>query len=257
MSEHVFDECYAGVYDALYQDKNYGVECDFLEQVFADYAPFFVHTVLDLGCGTGDHALLLAGRGYIVTGVDRSGNMLSEARRKAMTQLAAPCDFVQCDICTLNLGRTHDAVIAMFAVVSYQATNENLEDTFRTARQHLKTGGLFIFDCWYGPAVLAQRPANQYREVKHGTERILRYASPTLNIFQHTVRVNYKVLRLNGSQVLEETDESHLMRFLFPQEIKHYLNNTGFKLLKLCPFMELNREPTEHDWNVTVIAKAV
>jgi len=255
MNDHVFDEYYAGVYDALYQDKDYGVECDFLEQIFADRARSPIRTVLDLGCGTGGHALLLAERGYIVTGVDRSESMLLEARQKA-TARGADCDFVQGDIRDLDLERTYDTVVATFAVVSYQATNEDLEDTFLTARQHLEPGGLFVFDCWYGPAVLAQRPTSQYKDVERGTERILRYASPVLDISRHTVRVNYKVLRLEGDQILGEIDESHLMRFLFPQEIEHYLNEHAFELLRLCPFVEFDLTPTEHDWNVTVIAEA-
>jgi len=256
MSEQVFSEGYTSAYDTLYQDKDYEAECDFLEQVFADYAQPSIHTILDLGCGTGEHALLLAERGYTVTGVDFSESMLLEARQKATAQWT-DCDFIQDDICVLDLDRAYDAVIAMFAVVSYQTTNESLEDTFLTARQHLEPGGLFVFDCWYGPAVLAQRPTSQYKDVEHGTERVLRYASSILDISQHTVQVNYKVLRLKDDQVLEETDESHLMRFLFPQEIKHYLNENAFKLLRLCPFMEFDLTPTERDWNVTVIARAI
>lgn len=256
MSDYTFGGCYAGVYDTLYQDKDYGAECEFLEQIFADYAPFFVHTVLDLGCGTGGHVLLLAGEDYIVTGVDRSEAMLTEARWKAAAQRVS-CDFIQGDIRDLDLGCTYDVVIAMFAVVSYQTTNESLEDTFLTAQQHLKPGGLFIFDCWYGPAVLMQRPTNQCKAVESDGERIVRYTSPVLDVSQHTVRVDYEVLRMEGDLILERANESHLMRFLFPQEIKYYLNNTGFKLLRLCPFMDLEREPAEHDWNVTVIAEAV
>jgi len=72
MSGHVFDKLYAGTYDALYQDKDYEAECDFLQQVFARYAQAPIRAILDLGCGTGGHALPLARRGYALTGVDRS-----------------------------------------------------------------------------------------------------------------------------------------------------------------------------------------
>lgn len=258
MSEHTFDEVYAGAYDALYQDKDYEAECDFLEQAFSpQYAQFRIRTVLDLGCGTGGHALPLAERGYTVTGVDRSEAMLLEAHRKALTQAAGSCSFVQGDIRNLDLGRTYDAVVAMFAVVSYQTTNEDLMAALRTARRHLRPGGLFVFDCWYGPAVLAQRPTSRYKVVEHGDERIIRYTSPTLDTLRCTVRVNYKVLRLKGNRVLEETDESHLMRFLFLREIEHYLGEADFKLLRLCPFMGLNLAVTERDWNVSVISRAM
>lgn len=253
----MFDETYAGAYDALYQDKDYGAECDFLEQVFTCYAQSPICTVLDLGCGTGGHALPLAKRGYIVTGVDRSEAMLSEARRKATAQGAAPCDFVQGDVRTLDLGCIFDAVIAMFAVISYQTTDEDLTAAFRAARRHLEPGGLFVFDCWFGPAVLTQKPVYRNKVGRLGGRCVVRYASPTLNILQHTVQVNYKLLRLKDNQQLDETNESHLMRFLFPKEIEHYLSETGFQSLRLCPFMEPEREPTERDWNITVVSRAV
>ena len=256
----MYDEIYANAYDALYQDKDYEAECDFLERIFACYAQFPQfphHTILDLGCGTGGHALPLAARGYTVTGVDRSESMLAEARRKAIAQRAICYSFTQADIRGLDLGDTFDIVIAMFAVVSYQTTDKDLMAAFQTARRHLEPGGLFVFDCWYGPAVLAQKPTDRFKTVEQGTESITRCTKPTLDISRHTVRVDYKVVCLEDDCILDETAESHLMRFLFPKEIEHYLSETGFKLLKLCPFMELNREATDHDWNIAVVSRAI
>ena len=52
---------------------------------------------------------------------------------------------------------------------------------------------------------------------------MIRFAHPELDILSHTVKVNYKVLRLRDGRVLDEVDEHHVMRFLFPQEVEHYL----------------------------------
>jgi len=248
---------YAQFYDALYQDKDYAAECDFLEQIFARYAQAPIRTILDLGCGTGGHALLLAGLGYNVTGVDCSAKMLACAQAKAAAFEGSNMPtFQHSDICTLDLGQTFDAVIAMFAVISYQTTNEDLMAALRTARQHLEPGGLFVFDSWFGPAVLTQKPTDRYKVVERDGERIIRFASPTTDILHHTVRVDYKILRLKDGQVLEEVDESHNMRFLFPQEVTHYLNETGFRVKKLCPFLRLADELRERDWNLVVVAEA-
>ena len=54
--------------------------------------------------------------------------------------------------------------------------------------------------------------------------------------------------------MLDEVDESHLMRFLFPQEVKYYLNAADFQLMKICPFMGIEREISEKDWTVAVVA---
>ena len=256
MSGHVFDKVYAGAYDALYQDKDYEAECNFLEQVFARYSQAPTHIILDLGCGTGGHALPLAERGCTVTGVDRSETVLAEALHKAMAQGTESCDFVQGDIRTLDLGRTFDAVIAMFAVISYQTTNEDVAAALRTARRHLEPGGLFIFDVWFGPAVLTQRPTDRFKEVRQGETRILRYARPHLDILSQTVRVDYTLLHVDGRQVLNEVKESHVMRFFFPQEIELFLETCGFRMVHLCPFLELQRETSPDDWNVSVVAQA-
>ena len=71
----IFGEAYAQQYDLLYQGKNYDAEVALLERLFAKH-DLTGNAVLDLGCGTGQHAIRLARRGYEVTGVDRSPEML-------------------------------------------------------------------------------------------------------------------------------------------------------------------------------------
>jgi len=246
---------YARYYDALYQEKDYQAECDFLEQIFKLVALQPIHSVLDLGCGTGGHALLLARRGYIVTGVDCSEQMLKVAQAKAV-EASLPLDFHEGDIRNLDLGQTFDAVIAMFAVISYQTTNDDVTAAFRTARRHLEPGGLFIFDVWFGPAVLTQRPTDRFKEVQQGETRILRYARPHLDTLSQTVRVDYSLLHVDGRQVLDEVKESHVMRFFFPQELSLLLETRGFRMVHLCPFPQLQREASPGDWNVGVVAQA-
>ena len=71
MSE-VFGSLYADIYDSVYRDKNYDEECNIIRKLFNSYGDGNVSSVLDLGCGTGNHALRLAAQGYRVAGVDRS-----------------------------------------------------------------------------------------------------------------------------------------------------------------------------------------
>jgi SAM-dependent methyltransferase len=251
----VFEQ-YAHSYDALYQDKDYEAECDFLEKVFQAYAHSTVGLILDLGCGTGGHAIPLARRGYTVTGLDSSAQMLSVARAKS-AQAGAPIEFVAGDIRNVVLGQTFDVVLAMFAVMSYQTSNADLAAAIRSARRHLQPGGLFIFDAWFGPAVLIEQPADRYRTVEAGDERIHRFVHPELDVVAQTVVVKYEVLRVRAGQLLEKVDEAHPMRFLFVQEVAYFLENGGFRLVQACPFMDMERELTGRDWNMSVIAEAV
>src|SRR5262245_62311405 len=82
----VFGSEYADAYDNLYKDKNYSEECALIDRILQTYGEGTVRSILDLGCGTGNHVLALAEKGYKLVGVDRSARMLDAARRKLPNQ---------------------------------------------------------------------------------------------------------------------------------------------------------------------------
>lgn len=254
--EAVFGAIYAGCYDLFYRAKDYAAECDFLEAVFREYGMNPVHSVLDLGCGTGGHALHLAERGYRVTAVDRAEEMLCQARTK-VSNAAQPPTFHQGDIRSLALDNTFDAAIMMFAVLSYLTTNSDLAAALAAVRRHLAPGGIFVADFWYGPAVLAQRPADRVGEWVEDGARVLRLAHPRLDLEQQTVEVNYRLLRLRDTHLESETVETHVMRFLFPQELAYFAAQSGFEVVRLFPFATIEGQPTEETWDVSAVLRAV
>lgn len=247
---------YAGFYDALYADKDYEAECDFLVDVFSAHGVPAGGSLLDLGCGTGGHVIPLVERGYQVTGVDRAETMLAEARRKADLRGVSP-EFALGDVRSVSLGRTFDAVVSMFAVVSYQLTNDDLSAMFATARRHLRPGGLFVFDGWFGPAVLSERPEPRTKVIEMpGGERITRAAEPSLDVVAQTVEVAYEVTREVGGQVVERVQEAHPMRFLFAQELQLLLGLAGFEVTSFGSFADIERPITASDWNFSLVARA-
>jgi len=256
----VFKE-YALFYDLLYREKDYEAECDFLEQVFARFASNPVLTILDLGCGTGGHLFPLAQRGYQVAGVDQSEHMLAEARAKEAKYLGketiSKIGFIQGDIRTLNLERTYDAVISMFAVMGYMTSNQDFEAAIKVARKHLKTNGIFFYDVWYGPTVLTEKPTPRYKLLDQEDSRVIRFANPEISTLNHTVQIDYKILHLRDNKVLGEIDERHGMRFFFPKELEYYMQKCEFEMLRLCPFLKLDQDMNETEWNVAVIGKAI
>jgi ubiquinone/menaquinone biosynthesis C-methylase UbiE len=256
--ESVFSQAYAERYDFFYADKNYKAECDMLEEVFRRYGKDKIRTILDLGCGTGNHAFPLAKRGYEVTGVDRSEDMLANARSKlanfkSSSQLLPM--FLQGDLRSLELNQNFDAVLMMFAVLGYQLTNEDVLASLKTVRRHLKPSGLFIGDVWYGPAVLAIRPGDKIKTIPTDDGEVIRLASGKLDIYHHLATVNYHVLHLQGQRVLSESKESHQMRYFFPQELALFLNDADMEMLSLSAFPGLAEDADEQSWNALVIAK--
>lgn len=96
---------------------------------------------LDLCCGGGALLRLAAGRGYAVTGVDRSTAQLAHARRSA-----PGARLVEADIGEIALGEKFDVVTCIFDSLNYVLSAQDLNRVLRRARQHLKPAGVFIFD---------------------------------------------------------------------------------------------------------------
>lgn len=254
MTSDVFGSVYATSYDSLYADKEYGGECDLLETVFAAYAYGPVRSVLDLGCGTGGHACLLAQRGYEVTGVDVSDDMLTLARNKAECLSSGRLTFVEGDVRTLALGRQYDAVVMLFAVLGYQTTNSDVRGALKVCRQHLRPGGVLVFDVWYGPAVLATGPTERVKVVGTGERRVLRAASAVLDTRHHLCRVDYRVWLAGSDSRLVEAEESHVMRYFFPMELEAFLEDSGLELKILSAFPTIDQPVSNATWNALVVA---
>lgn len=254
----VFGAIYAAVYDMLYDDKNYAAECDLIERIFQTYRDGPICSVLDLGCGTGNHAIPLARRGYEVVGVDRSADMLVQARKKVANLVdSSSVAFHQGDVRSIDLQRHFDAALMMFAVLGYQLGNADVLSALRIARRHLRSGGLLIFDAWYGPAVLHQRPSQRIKVIPTPEGQLLRVASGELDTRRHICTVRFHVWQLKRGQLVSETEESHQVRYFFPLELELLLKFSDFALIQTGAFPELERGPDETTWNVLVVARAV
>lgn len=237
---------YADYYDLLYKDKDYIAEVDFLETFLKDKPC----KILELGCGTGKYTQIFNKRGYDITGVDLSAEMIKIAKRKY------ECDFVVGDIKKFNLKKKFDLCIAMFAVIGYINKNKDLISAFKNIKKHLKPNGIFMFDVWNGLAVMNMLPEVRVKKVINGKKKIIRIAEPNLKPYDHICEVNYDLLIFDENNgTYEEVKEKHSMRFFFPQEIAQFLETTGFDVLKICPFLNSTENLDEKPWNMFVIAK--
>lgn len=249
-----FGEAYASYYDEFYADKDYSRECDLISRTLSELRPA-AKAVLDLGCGTGGHAYDLASRGFDVVGLDLSEPMLHVARSKAAAWGGTRTPhFCQGDIASFQLRRTFDAAIMMFAVIGYQTTNDKLIAALRSAASHLVPGGLLVFDCWYGPAVLAERPSDRVL-VRAGADRTLVRVSRTeIDRSRQICRVDFTTWAIQGSGLTTLT-EQHDMRYFFDLEIDLALRLAGFEHISTGSVRDPASPPTEADWNAFVVAK--
>jgi SAM-dependent methyltransferase len=238
----------AAFYDLLYNDKDYPQEVKFIEQIFSAFGK--PSSILEVGCGTGNYTQLLHQKGYDITGLDASEKMINLARQKC------DCAFYVGDIRSFSLSEKFDACIAMFAVMGYVVENIDVVRALRNVRAHLNSGGLFVFDVWNGLAVMRTLPEIRVKEVEDSERKVLRVANPKLETFNHVCVVDYKFSVLNKKdQTREEFRENHRVRFYFPQEIKFFLEASGFEVLKICPFLDFSGAVDESVWNMTIVAR--
>lgn len=248
---NAFEE-YSRYYDLFYAEKDYASEAAFVEDSIAKYRPGPL-SILELGCGTGRHAREFVNRGHSVHGIDLSPGMLGST----VPQTPAPGAF-SCavgDARTYRDSRIYDAVVALFHVMSYQVTNEDLLAALETAAVHLGRDGVLLFDAWYGPAVLTLKPERRERQVQAPGLEITRTATPTMFPEQDRVDVSYHVVVVDTKTGQRDAfDEVHCMRYLFSPEVEFLLNAAGFRLAMQCEFLSSHALGLG-SWNACFVGK--
>jgi SAM-dependent methyltransferase len=248
-TSNVFNS-YSDYYDLLYRDKDYYGETDYIQTLLTRQN--VTHgNILEFGSGTGKHGRLLALRGHEVHGVELSPGMVE----KSEASEGFTCQ--QGDICTIQLERVFDAVVSLFHVISYQVTNEDLRAVFIRANEHLKPGGVFIFDCWYSPAVYSQRPVVRVKRMKDEKVSITRIAEPIIYPNENRVDVNYTIFaRELKSGVVQIISETHSMRHFSLPEIDILAKESGFERIAEEEFLS-GKTPGEDTWGVCVTLQKI
>ena len=162
-----------------------------------------------------------------VFGIDFSDTMLNQAFKFQNKNL----HFEKGDVRDFEVDKKFDTVLSLFHVASYQTKNADLKKYFETASKHLKRDGIFIFDVWYGPAVLNEKPENRTKSLENNFLKIERKATPIIYYNENIVDIIYDISIIDKStQENTRLQETHKMRYLFKPEIELMLNNAGFHL---------------------------
>ncbi|MBV5320176.1 MAG: class I SAM-dependent methyltransferase [Sulfuricurvum sp.] len=248
-----FGDLYSQYYDLLYSDKDYSREVNYIDKLIKAHTDKAL-TLLDMGCGTGKHAELLCEKGYRVHGIDLSTEMLNiaEQRRQGKEENLI---FSHSNITELNLDKTFDVVVSLFHVMSYQNSNQDLIKAFEVAKKHLKDGGIFIFDFWYGPAVLTDLPTTRIKRLENNSIKVTRIAEPVLHPQQNIVDVNYNVF-IEDKQTKEvlEKKEFHPMRYFFDTELELICQSVNFSIEAKHEWMS-DKNPNFNSWNAVWVLK--
>lgn len=233
----------ASSYDGLMADGSYLARAEYLCRAF-DKSRIPVHTVLDLACGTGTIACLLAQRGFEVTATDASEEMLTQAMQKAAA-LEKPPLFLLQSMPRLHLLEQVDAVVSTLDSLNYLTRVRDLQETFKKVYAALKPGGAFIFDV-NTPYKLRRMDCQMYMDETEESFCVWR------TFFSEKTRIcTYQVdlFRLLPDETWERDYEEHRERAWSEEQIRTFLTDAGFTNIVVTGDMT-RRKPkeTEDRW---------
>ena len=191
------------------------------------------YEILDLGCGTGNHALELARRGHSMVGIDISRNSLRSAKKKlARTkELKGSVHLFQQDLRQIALNKRFDAVMALFGVLSYIEKKKELEQIFRRVRGHLRPGGLFLGEIWQLSGVIPGfKSRNTGTDETRKIEVIRRAASRTSRmpgIFD--IEMDFQIRDIRKDKIVDEFLEHHYLHAYDLTEFQELIETAGFE----------------------------
>lgn len=243
---------YAKYYDLLYAEKKYDEETLYISKLIRG-ANLKGVALLELGSGTGKHARALVKEGFQVTGIELSQEMVEKARE----QPAEGFICYQGDICNTRLGKKFDAIISLFHVISYITTNEALAKLFQNVSDHLEIDGLFVFDFWYGPAVLSQGVETRVKSIEDASTEITRIAESKIRDQDSCVDVTYTIHMVDiKTRIAEIFSEVHTMRYFSLLELDCFAEKYGLRRVLQEEFLTRNA-PSENTWGVCVAYRKV
>ncbi len=227
---------FASVYDRLmHEDIDYGKWCNYIENIFAERG-ISPDTLCELACGSGNITSRMLKRGYDITGVDISSDMLTVAASKI------GADRLVCaDMSKLDLGREFDSFLCMIDGINYLITPKAVIDTFKNVRKSLKDGGVFIFDI-----------SSQYKlQNILGNETFIHSEPDVFYSWQNRYIQKYNLSDMLLNFFVREGrgyrrfEERHLQRGWSEKQIKKMLKIAGFS--DICVYNELTFDAPEAD----------
>lgn len=209
-------------------------------------------TILDLACGEGTFAVLMAQKGFKVTGVDASSQMLHFAKGKAK-EAGVEVRFINQDMRSLSLTEKFDLVTCWYDSLNYLLDYDDLVKTFANVAQVLNPGGLFVFDMntRYGLVVGWQRyPAY----VEQDSERFFEIHRASYD-YEHNIATTRITGFVKEGELWRRMDEEHKERGYSLEEIRSALRRAGLEELACWGSLQEMTPPKPESGRVWFVVK--
>lgn len=227
----------APFYDAINAEVDYGSWADFIEKIIErEYKNGRPELVLDLGSGTGKMTLELARRGYDMTGVDYSPEMLGIARDEAEKEKLDILWLCQ-DITEFELYGTVDVTVSCLDTLNHLTKKSQLDKCLSLVHNYLIPSGLFIFDIngkgkfetVYSDNTYAMEEEGAVCVWQNGYDEKSKLCDFYITLFKEDADGRY-----------ERFDETQTERMYTVREMKSALKKSGFEIIGVYSDFDFN-----------------
>jgi len=213
----------AELYDLIYGSfKDYLAESRSIAELLSSIHPS-ARSILDVACGTGEHACHLTELGYVVDGLDLEPGFVELARKKL------PGSRVwQADMADFSLDRRYDVVLCLFSAIGYLCELDLVERALRCFRQHLNPGGVAVVEPWFEPE--AWHPGRFFLLTAESEElKVARMSYSDAEGRISTVKFHYLIGAHGG---IEHREELHRLGLYTREELLGCFDRAGFQSVR-------------------------
>ncbi|MBP9889440.1 MAG: class I SAM-dependent methyltransferase [Leptospiraceae bacterium] len=237
-------------YEIEKSGRKFQEEVLFLDEIYKKHK---VHSVLDIGCGTGEHVVAMQELGYKITGTDSSKEMISHAQKRFPN-----CHFEIGELQTYKKEKAFDGIYSIFGTMNYLITKEDLESSFSNIRKNLKPSGIIIMEIWNAiPIQLIQRkPLTTVGHAKIGNLVIKRNRGFKVKRREGAAQTEETLVEVNFVYNLDkkEIKDKHIMRVFTLEEISAILENQKLDILQTYGNYKMEKYKN-HGARMLIVAK--
>ncbi|MCR5502654.1 MAG: class I SAM-dependent methyltransferase [Lachnospiraceae bacterium] len=252
---------FAYIYDRFMEEVPYEKWADLLASLIDSYGDGRPHdeiSVTDLGCGTGRLTSLLNKKGFLMTGVDLSTDMLSVAMERNRTE-GEEILYINQDMLELELLERADVILSSFDSINYIVTNEEMITVFSRIRENLKPNGLLLFDfntvAKYGNEIGDRTIAEDRGDCAFIWEN---FYDPETHINEYDITFfaeEPSVKTGSGEPLFRRFTETHIQRGYTLSEMKEFLERAGLRFVTALD-SDTRKAPDEKSGRIHLVARA-
>ncbi len=247
----IFKSFYSEFYDLIYEDKGYEDECNRIKE-FLKYKKN-IENILELGCGTCGHSMILSKNGYNIDAIDQSDEMLEIASKKIKKEKIFNIRLFKDNLENLKLTKfSYDVILLLFNVVGYI---KNIDKFFSSIKKFLKKDSLIIFDFWHENGVNFEGPKIISKTFRKKNLELVKKSSGNVNEKEDSVEIIINTTIKKQKKIISQYNEYHSIKYYNINFLSKIISSQGFEVIKFEDFKKAGYLPNKKNWSVYCICK--